>query len=112
MASLANQASGDSPENWHPGDVAECTGSGGWIHAERGGNDLCRGPEKGARLRASRVVLGLHPYTGAQIQWLYFAAYPGSFDASEFRKVQPRADALVAAAPRWLKQLLGQDTPA
>lgn len=102
--------SGDSPEDWRAGDIAECVNRSGWF---LDGKYPASGPCVGERARVVRVRLENHPLFGRTVQALVFSRFgERPYDAAGFRKVRPQADARVAAEPRWLDKLIGSRRPA
>jgi hypothetical protein len=99
------QPPGDSPENWHEGDIAECIFSGPWFV---GGVRPTKGPKKGARNRVTSVVIKPHIYSGEPVQLLELARFDGYYIATGFRKVRPQADERIAATANWPHLIVGK----
>lgn len=89
----------DSPEHWNPGDLAECIADDTWI--DTGSRKITPGPKLGE----ARIVSSVKLVGGAQ--FLRFARWPRrTYQATEFRKIIPRADTEPAQDAQFLKSLL------
>lgn len=93
---------GDSPDEWHVGDLAECIAeSGDWRCRKTGYILEDGGPQFGERYRV--VDIDLRP----DLTGLGFARWPDMyFSAEAFRKVLPRADEATAGTCTTIKDLL------
>jgi hypothetical protein len=97
--SPATSAPGASPETWAVGDVAECVGCGVWFCYPTGA--IGSGPLRGDTHRVTAIDILAAPIAGEDT-YLSFSPWPRKFSARDFRKVEPRADALVRAEPEFL----------
>lgn len=98
----------DSPVTWQDGDLAECVTDGAWHRA----NDGTRLP--GPQLGEVRMVTGVRMgrTDPAPRQYLLFKRWGAmGFAASEFRKIQPRAEDLERADSAFMAQLRRLDAP-
>ena len=99
--------SGDSVEDWHAGDLAECMHRGPWQGIDGKLNHV--GPQRGEVRLVKAVTIHLHPEHGLPVQFLAFTRdAPALFSATAFRKVTPRADAL----ERGELEFIGLDAPS
>lgn len=95
----------DSPEDWLPGDLAECVGPGEWKDIKTG--EVTAGPELGQVLMVTRV------WQLRGVQVLCFARFPTlRFHAAAFVKIQPRADEATAADADFIHTLTPTRHPA
>ena len=112
MASLGNpfrKRRAADPEQWQPGDQAECIVSGPWY---LGGSRPNAGPQRGEVRIVQSVRESSHCITGEPTVFLGFARYRGVFQASGFRKIRPRADEREAAEPEFANLLRKTKAPA
>lgn len=86
---------GDTPEEWHANDIAECIYGGAWFN---GVENHARGPENGQVLRVADVIVAPIGSVIPGAIALVFERFPkNGYAASAFRKITPRADAAEAA---------------
>ena len=82
-------------EDWQPGDLAECVKRGEWRPYH--GGEPGTGPEVG-EIRIVESVVHFAETKVGPLTTLTFARYrPWKYQASSFRKITPRADALEKA---------------
>lgn len=95
------------PEQWQPGDLAECLRDGPWF-------TICGQRVAGPRLGERRIVRGVSEgpaIHGETATFLRFATGGNRFLASQFRKVTPRADALEAGTANSIADLRPAQAP-
>lgn len=102
---------GADAEGWQVGDWAECIASGRWFGVPDGRDHP--GPRHGRIGRVTAVRVCRNPLTGGRVLTIAFAPWPGSFfDASCFRKVNPRADEATAADAEFTALVRRKPQPA
>jgi len=109
LGSLFHKRRAPDPEQWQPGDQAECIVSGPWY---LGGFWPNAGPQRGEIRIVQSVRESSHCITGEPTVFLGFARYRGVFQASGFRKVRPRADEREAAEPEFETLIRKKKAPA
>lgn len=101
---------GDSPEDWHAGDLARCINDDGWW---LGGIFPTSGPELGEIRLVKRVTLAPHPMTGKPAQVLWFSLNDrAGYLACAFRKAELRKDRAVAAEAEFIALVRKTPEPA
>lgn len=106
----ADRNAGDA-ESWQVGDWAECIGSGRWFGVPDAREHP--GPRHGRIGRVTAVKVCRNPITRASVLTLAFAPWPDSFfDAAQFRKLTPRADAATAAEAEFTALIRCKPAPA
>lgn len=102
---------GDSPEDWNPGDLAECVHQGPWFSC--GGFDSAHGdgPKFGEIRVVESVMVESHMLLG-QLTGLRFRRWSKPFAANAFRKITPRADNATRGDVASLDDLLTIGQPA
>src|SRR5690606_5465731 len=103
---------GDSPEDWTPGDLAECLHPG--PRYRDGMVPSLNGPKPG-EVRAVAMVTSGPDFFGdaAPITFLEFARWPDRrYPARCFRKITPRADEAEAAEPEFAALIRKVPAPA
>lgn len=100
------------PEGWEAGDWAECQILGQW--RSRPGNEIHPGPRHGSTMRVTAVKICCDPaIPGGKVLTLAFASWPDSyFEAAQFRKLRPRADAATAAEAEFTSLVRRKPAPA
>lgn len=102
--------SGDSSEDWRPGDLAECINDTGWVSFQTGLSGA-PGPQQGEVRVVVNAILASAP-AGDMIQYLKFSRYSGGIYAANcFRKITPRGDALERADSDFLTDLTKRPEP-
>ena len=90
---LFRKRAAPDPDQWQPGDLAECVGHGRWHDAAGNAFD---GPSPGEVRLVDTVSEAPHPVTGEPVVWLTFKRYPkGIFEARPFRRIRPQTDELI-----------------
>lgn len=98
------------PESWQVGDWAECVHMGQWYHVPQG--TPSSGPRHGRIGRVTGVRVLRVDFLG-QVLALSFDSWPREyFDASAFRKVNPRADEAIAAEAEFTELVRRKPAPA
>lgn len=89
-------------EEWRPGDQAECIFDGDWLNVATGETGTF-GPIRGE----IRIVTAVFPGSVSlrPVIWLQFDRYPGAFNGTAFRRIDPKADTPIAAQPEFLPWL-------
>lgn len=106
-------AHGDSPDEWQPGDMAECLYPGPWFKGGLVPAGPGFGPVQGeVRIVAEVSVMSPFPDIVPPATILGFSRYgPARFTATAFRKVTPRTEEALAADEAFIGQLRETTTP-
>lgn len=96
-------AGGDSAEDWAAGDLAECVvhANGQWYSREPWGSRVHNGPGNGDINRVLAVCI----MRGRQALVFNRYGYYAKFDASFFRKITPKADAIECADADFIQSI-------
>tara|TARA_B100000678_G_scaffold260890_2_gene242054 strand:- start:1291 stop:1656 length:366 start_codon:yes stop_codon:yes gene_type:complete len=110
LGSLFRKRRAPDPDQWQPGDQAECIGEGRWWDR---GIEPTSGPHKGEVRLVARVVEAKCDALPSKATFLVFDRYGSNgFIASAFRKVRPQTEERKTAEAEFTKLIRRQVAPA
>ncbi len=110
LGSLFRKRRAPDPDQWQPGDQAECITHGKWWHVD---GEPSSGPRHGSLITVEQVRDLVHPLENEVCTFLQFTSFGSNvYPASCFRKVRPHADEATAAEPEFAALIRKQPAPA